>query len=347
MKSKFNTSNFNLLTMYKSKISMKLIQRLVLSTTFSLGLISASIAAPDTDWPKKPIQMILSFPAGGSTDVFARSIAAPLGEALGQAVVIENKPGAGGVIGMTAAAKANPDGYTIHFSALTNQAIAQALFNNPTVNLEKDFASVALVGSIPHVLEVNPSVPAKNMPELIAFIKSKNGNFNYASQGNGTLSHLEAQLFMQRIGVTGVHIPYKGSSFALPDLIAGNTLMMFDSLTASLPHIQSGKLRPIAIASSERSPLMPNVPTFEQDGMKKFDVENLFAIYAPKGTPPSVIARLEREIRKILTNPDFKNKLANQGIHPQFANSEKLTEITIAEQAKWAKSVKAANIKID
>ncbi len=326
---------------------MKLIQRLVLSTTFSLGLISASIAAPDTDWPKKPIQMILSFPAGGSTDVFARSIAAPLGEALGQAVVIENKPGAGGVIGMTAAAKANPDGYTIHFSALTNQAIAQALFNNPTVNLEKDFASVALVGSIPHVLEVNPSVPAKNMPELIAFIKSKNGNFNYASQGNGTLSHLEAQLFMQRIGVTGVHIPYKGSSFALPDLIAGNTLMMFDSLTASLPHIQSGKLRPIAIASSERSPLMPNVPTFEQDGMKKFDVENLFAIYAPKGTPPSVIARLEREIRKILTNPDFKNKLANQGIHPQFANSEKLTEITIAEQAKWAKSVKAANIKID
>ena len=326
---------------------MKLIQRLLLSTTFSLGLINASIAAPDTDWPKKPIQMILSFPAGGSTDVFARSIAAPLGEALGQAVVVENKPGAGGVIGMTAAAKANPDGYTIHFSALTNQAIAQALFNNPTVNLEKDFVSVALVGSVPHILEVNPSVPAKNMPELIAFIKSKNGNFNYASQGNGTLSHLEAQLFMQRIGATGVHIPYKGSSFALPDLIAGNTLMMFDSLTASLPHIQSGKLRPIAIASSERSPLIPNVPTFEQDGMKKFDVENLFAIYAPKGTPPSVIARLEREIRKILTNPDFKNKLANQGIHPQFANSEKLTEITIAEQAKWAKSVKAANIKID
>jgi len=328
-------------------ISMKLIQRIALSATISLGLMNASFAAPDTDWPKKPIQMILSFPAGGSTDVFARSIAAPLGEALGQAVVIENKPGAGGMIGMTAAAKANPDGYTIHFSALTNQAIAQALFNNPLVDLEKDFISVALVGSVPHILEVNPSVPAKNMPELIAFIKSKKGNFNYASQGNGTLSHLEAQLFMQRIGATGVHIPYKGSSFALPDLIAGNTMMMFDSLTASLPHLQSGKLRPIAIASNERSPLLPNVPTFEQDGMKKFDVENLFAIYAPKGTPSAVIARLEREIRKILTNPDFKNRLANQGIHPQFANSEKLTEITIAEQAKWAKIVKASNIKID
>lgn len=326
---------------------MKLVHRIVFGITASLGLMNATMAAPDSDWPKKPIQMILSFPAGGASDVFARSIAAPLGEALGQAVVIENKPGAGGMIGMTAAAKANPDGYTVHFSALTNQAIAQALFNNPPVNLEKDFVSVALVGSIPHILEVNPSVPAKNMPELIAFIKSKNGNFNYASQGNGTLSHLEAQLFMERIGATGVHIPYKGSSFALPDLIAGNTLMMFDSLTASLPHIQSGKLRPIAIASSERSPLVPNVPTFEQDGMKKFDVENLFAIYAPKGTPSAAIARLEKEIRKILTNPDFKNKLANQGILPQFANAEKLTEITIAEQAKWAKIVKAANIKID
>ena len=325
---------------------MKSIFRILVGIALSGSLINVSSAA-DNDWPKKPIQMILSFPAGGSTDVFARSISAPLGEALGQAVVVENKPGAGGMIGMTAAAKANPDGYTIHFSALTNQAISTALFNNPPVDLQKDFEAVALVGSVPHILEVNPSVPAKNMPELIAYIKSKNGNFNYASQGNGTLSHLESQLFMQRIGATGVHIPYKGSSFALPDLIAGNTMMMFDSITASLPHIQSGKLRPIAIASAERSPLMPNVPTFEQDGMKKFDVENLFAIYAPKGTPPAVIARLEREIRKILTNPDFKNKLANQGIHPQFANSEKLTEITAAEHAKWLKIVKASNIKID
>jgi tripartite-type tricarboxylate transporter receptor subunit TctC len=344
MKNNLATPHFNLLYI---KASMNLIHRTLFGAVLSLGIMQASIAAPDTDWPKKPIQMILSFPAGGSTDVFARSIAAPLGEALGQAIVIENKPGAGGMIGLGAAAKANPDGYTIHFSALTNQSISQALFNNPPADLQKDFAAVALVGSVPHILEVNPSVPAKNMPELIAFIKSKNGNFNYASQGNGTLSHLESQLFMQRIGATGVHIPYKGSSFALPDLIAGNTLMMFDSVTASLPHIQSGKLRPIAIASSERSPLMPNVPTLEQDGMKKFDVENLFAIYTPKGTSPAVIARLEKEIRKILTNPDFKNKLANQGIHPQFANSEKLVEITSAEHAKWFKAVKAANIKID
>ncbi len=311
------------------------------------SLLSSVFAAPELDWPKKPIVAILPFPAGGSTDVFARSIGVPLGEALGQAVVIDNKPGAGGMIALGAAAKASPDGYTLLFSALTNQSISYSLFKNPPADLTKDFVPVALVGSIPHLIVINPSVPAKNLPELIAFIKSKKGDFNYASQGNGSLSHLEATLFMQRIGAAGTHIPYKGSAFALPDLIAGNTLMMFDSVTASLPHIQSGKLRPIAIAAPERSPLMPNVPTLGQDGMKQFDVENLYAIYAPKGTSPAIAARLEREIRKILTNPDFKTRLANQGIHPQFANSEQLAIITQSEQDKWAKIVKAANVKID
>ncbi|BDX21229.1 MFS transporter [Polynucleobacter sp. TUM22923] len=321
--------------------------KLFLGLSLLVGLANATLAAPESDWPKKPIVAVLTFPAGGSTDVFARSIGAPLGEALGQAIVIENKPGAGGMIAMQAAAKANPDGYTLLFSALTNQSIAQALFKNPPADLRKDFVPVALVGSIPHLIVVNPSVPAKNIAELTAFIKSKKGDFNYASQGNGSLSHLESTMFMQRIGATGTHIPYKGSSFALPDLIAGNTLMMFDSVTASLPHIQSGKLRPIAIAAPDRSPLMPNVPTMGQDGMKNFDVENLYAFFAPKGTPPAVIARLEREIRKILTNPDFKSKLAGQGIHPQFTNADRLAEITTTEHDKWQKIVKAANIKID
>ncbi|MBU3621919.1 tripartite tricarboxylate transporter substrate binding protein [Polynucleobacter sp. CS-Odin-A6] len=313
----------------------------------SIGLSSPVFAAADADWPKKPIVAILPFPAGGSTDAFARAISVPLGEALGQAVVIENKPGAGGMIALGAAAKAAPDGYTLLFSALTNQSISQALFKNPAADLTKDFAPISLVGSIPHLIVINPSVPAKNLPELIAFIKSKKGDFNYASQGNGSLSHLESVLFMQRIGAMGTHVPYKGSSFALPDLMAGNTLMMFDSVTASLPHIQSGKLRPIAIAAPERSPLMPNVPTLGQDGMKQFDVENLYAMFAPKGTPPAISARLEREIRKILTNPDFKTRLANQGIHPQFANADQLAIITQSEHDKWTKIVKSANIKID
>jgi tripartite-type tricarboxylate transporter receptor subunit TctC len=326
---------------------MNHLKSLLISLFGLLTLSNIALAAPDTDWPKKPIVAIVSFPAGGSTDIFARSVTAPLAEALGQSVVVENKPGAGGMIGLQAAAKAAPDGYTIHISALTNQSISTALFKNPPADLQKDFAPVALIGTIPHLIVVNPTVPAKNLPELIAFIKSKKGDFNYASQGNGSLSHLESTLFMQRIGATGTHIPYKGSSFALPDLIAGNTLMMFDSVTASLPHIQSGKLRPIAIAAAERSPLMPNVPTLGQDGMKQFDVENFYAVYAPKGTSPAIIAKLEREIRKILTNPDFKARMASQGIHPQFANSEKLAEITTEEANKWTKVVKSANIKVD
>jgi tripartite-type tricarboxylate transporter receptor subunit TctC len=326
---------------------MNHLKSLLISLFGLLTLSNIALAAPDTDWPKKPIVAIVSFPAGGSTDIFARSVTAPLAEALGQSVVVENKPGAGGMIGLQAAAKAAPDGYTIHISALTNQSISTALFKNPPADLQKDFAPVALIGTVPHLIVVNPTVPAKNLPELIAFIKSKKGDFNYASQGNGSLSHLESTLFMQRIGATGTHIPYKGSSFALPDLIAGNTLMMFDSVTASLPHIQSGKLRPIAIAAAERSPLMPNVPTLGQDGMKQFDVENFYAVYAPKGTSPAIIAKLEREIRKILTNPDFKARMASQGIHPQFANSEKLAEITTEEANKWMKVVKSANVKVD
>ena len=326
---------------------MNFLNRLTTGALLSLSLINLAVGAPDTDWPKKPIVAVLSFPAGGSTDVFARAVMAPLSEALGQSVVVENKPGAGGMIGLGAAAKAAPDGYTIHFSALTNQAISQALFKNPPADLRKDFMPVALVGTVPHLIVVNPNVPAKNVTELIPFIKSKKGDFSYASQGNGSLSHLESTMFMQRIGATGTHIPYKGSSFALPDLIAGNTLMMFDSVTASLPHVQSGKLRPIAIAAAERSPLIPNVPTLGQDGMKQFDVENFFAVYVPKNTPPAVVSKLEREIRKILTNPDFKARMATQGIHPQFANSEQLADITAKEHDKWEKVVKSANIKVD
>jgi tripartite-type tricarboxylate transporter receptor subunit TctC len=155
------------------------------------------------------------------------------------------------------------------------------------------------------------------------------------------------ETYLQRIGATGVHVPYKGSSFALPDLIAGNTLMMFDSVTASLPHINSGKLRPLGIASAERSPLMPTVPTLAQAGLMKFDVENLFAIYVPKGTSPKIINRLETELRRIITNPDLKQRVANQGIFLQFENAGRLAEVTNAEHDKWSKIVNAANIKID
>ncbi len=320
---------------------------------FLLGLASvvwganAAFAQADTDWPKKPIRMIISFPAGGSTDVLSRAVAAPLADALGQQVVVENRPGAGGMLGLGAAAKAGTDGYTIHLSALTNQAIAQGLYANPPADLRRDFVPVALVGSVPHVLVVHPSVPANTVPELITWIRNQKGNFNYASQGNGTLSHLESELLLQRINARAVHIPYKGSSFALPDLMAGSTLMMFDSLTASLPHIKSGKLKVIGLAATERSPLLPETPTLVQGGVKGFDVDNLFAVYVPKGVPAPIIAKLEREIGKVLASQDLRTRMLGQGVQLRFERSAKLAEITEAEHSKWAQVIKSANVRIE
>ncbi len=309
--------------------------------------LSTDIVAAEVDWPKKPIQLILSFPPGGSTDIMARSVATALEPILGQPIVIENKPGAGGMIGLSAAAKSSPDGYTIHVSAMTNQAISQSLFSNPPADLRKDFSPVAMLGSLPHLIEINPKVPANNLKELIAYIRSKNGDFNFASQGNGTLSHLEAEVFMQRIGTTGTHIPYKGSSFALPDLIAGNTVMMFDSVSASLPYVRSGKLRPIAIAASQRTPLLPDVPTLTQAGLADFDVENYCALYVPKGTPQTIIDKLENAVRQALNNKEMIDRVEGQGIHLHFESASRLVEITQMEHDKWKKVVKSANVKID
>lgn len=323
---------------------MRFIKLLLLGLFAVAGAVSAQ---SDTDWPKKPVRMIISFPAGGSTDVLARAVAAPLSDVLGQQVVVENRPGAGGMLGLSGAAKAGTDGYTIHLSALTNQAIAQGLYANPPADLRKDFTPVALVGSVPHVLVVHPSVPANSVAELIAWLRNQKGNVNYASQGNGTLSHLESELLLQRINARAVHIPYKGSSFALPDLLAGSTLMMFDSITASLPHIKAGKLKIIGLAATERSSLIPEVPTLVQGGVTGFDVDNLFAIYVPKGVAPAIAAKLEREVAKVLSSADLRARMSAQGVQLRFEKAAKLAEITEVEHSKWAQVIKSANVRID
>jgi len=325
---------------------MKFLKHLFLAVTLVVGAGSAAFAQA-TDWPKKPIRMVISFPPGGATDVLTRAIAQPLGDALGQPIVVENRPGGGGMLGLGAVAKADPDGYTMQLSALTNQAIAQGLLTNAPSDLRKDFVPVGLVGTSPHVLVVHPSVPAKTVPELVAWIKSQKGNLNYASQGNGTLSHLESELMLQKIGARAVHIPYKGSSFALPDLIAGTTLMMFDSVAASLPHIKAGKIRPIGLAATERLSLVPDVPTLIEAGVNGFDVDNWFAIYAPKGTPAAIVSKFERELQKVLSNQEVRQRLASQGIQLKFENASRTGSITEAEHKKWADVIKSANIKMN
>jgi tripartite-type tricarboxylate transporter receptor subunit TctC len=297
-------------------------------------------------YPSKPIRMVIAFPPGGGTDVLARAIAQRLGAKLEQQVIVENRPGAGGMIGLETAAKAAPDGYTVFLSALTNQTIAGHLYANAKADISRDFDPVALLANAPHVLNVHPSVPAKTLGELVVWLKANDGKVNYASQGNGTLSHLEAEMLAQRLGVKVVHVPYKGSSQALPDLLAGNVSFMFDSVAASMTQVKAGKLRSLAVAATQRIPAFPDLPTVAESGVPGYDADNWFGLFVPKGTPTAVIGRLNEELAKVLLEPELGAFLVQQGYVVTYGAAKRLADVTAAEIEKWGAVVKAANIKV-
>ncbi len=297
-------------------------------------------------YPAKPLNMIIAFPPAGATDILARAIAQRLGARLGQQVNVENRPGAGGVIGVEAGAKATADGYNLFLSALTNQVIAGHLYGTTRGDIGRDFEPVSLLANAPHVLNVHPSVPAKNLAEFVAWLKANDGKVNYASQGNGTLSHLESEMLLQRIGATAVHVPYKGSSQALPDLLAGSVSFMFDSIAASMVHVKAGKLRSLAVAASQRVPAIPDLPTVAEGGVAGYDADNWFGLFVPKGTPAAATARLNEEMVKVLADPELGALLVQQGYVVAYGPARRLSEVTAAEIQKWGAVVKAANIKI-
>lgn len=303
--------------------------------------------AAHADYPDRPISLVLSFPPAGASDILARAIGQKMSEALGQTVVVENKPGAGGVIGLSYAAKAVPDGYTIYLAAVTNAAIAAAAYAAQPVHLIKDFVPIAGVATVPHMLVVPSSLPVQNVSQLISYLKASPGKYNFASQGAGTLSHLESEVFKTAAGVDMVHVPYKGSSQALPDLMAGSSSMMFDSIPASMSHVKSGRLRVLAVASSKRVGLLPNVPTVDESGLKGFAANNEFGISAPKGTPPAVIATLSKAIQTALNSTDLKQKMQEQGVELRFVASAEFGQITEQEFRVWAKAVESAKVKLD
>ena len=309
----------------------------------SLGFSGRALAQA---YPAKPLNMIIAFPPAGATDILARAIAQRLGARLGQQVNVENRPGAGGVIGVEAGAKAAADGYHVFLSALTNQVIAGHLYGTARGDIGRDFEPVSLLANAPHVLNVHPAVPAKNLAEFVAWIKANDGKVNYASQGNGTLSHLESEMLLQRIGAKAVHVPYKGSSQALPDLLAGNVSFMFDSIAASMVHVKAGKLRSLAVAASQRVPALPDLPTVAEGGVSGYDADNWFGLFVPKGTPAAAISRLNEEMVKVLADPELGALLVQQGYVVAYGPAARLNEVTGAEIAKWGAVVKAANIKI-
>ncbi|MBS0336527.1 MAG: tripartite tricarboxylate transporter substrate binding protein [Proteobacteria bacterium] len=312
-----------------------------------LALVACAGSAHAQAWPAKPIKLIVPYPPGGSADILARAIGQKLSEGLGQSVVIDNRPGAGTAIGAEATAKAAPDGYTIMLGTVSSHAINPALTPGLKYDPVKDFAPVSLVASIPFVLLVHPSLPARSVQELIALAKAKPGSLNFSSAGSGTSNHLAGELFKSMTHTFMVHIPYRGSAPALTDLLAGQVQLMFDLVLTAQPHVKSGAARALAVTSLTRSAALPNVPTVAESGVPGYEVSAWFGLFAPAGTPAGVVAALNAETVKAMRAPDLRERLASQGADAASSTPEEFAAYVKDELGKWTRVIKASGMKAD
>jgi tripartite-type tricarboxylate transporter receptor subunit TctC len=310
-------------------------------------LAAANGAVAQTPYPSKPVRIVVPFPAGGTTDILARAVAQKLSETWGQQVIVDNRPGAGGNIGAELVARAAPDGYTLLMGTVGTHAINPGLYAKMPYDHVKDFAPVILVAGVPNVLVVNPSVPVGSVPELIAYAKANPGKLNFASSGSGTSIHLSGELFKTMTGVQMTHIPYKGSSPALADLIGGQVQLMFDNLPSSIGFIRAGKLRALAVTSATRSSALPDTPTVAEAGVPGFEASSWFGLLAPAGTPPDIVAKIDGEVAKWLASPEAREKLAAQGANAAGGSPQDFARHIQAETAKWAKVVKESGAKVE
>lgn len=308
----------------------------------TLGVSAAASAA----YPDHAIRMVVGFSAGGTTDVVARILGKEIGDALGQPVVVENRPGAGSNIASEMVARAEPDGYTLYMVAVTS-AINQTLYKNLRFDLVKDFTPVALAVRVPNVLVVNPKVPAKSVKELVDYAKSNPGKLNFASSGSGTSIHMAGELFKQVAQVDVTHIPYKGSSPAMTDLIGGQVDYMFDNMPSAWPHVEAGKLRALAVTTADRSKTAPDLPTMQESGFPSFDVSSWFGVIAPKGTPDAVVNKLNAVILEALAKPDVQKRMAELGAVPAKTTPAEFGDFIKSEVESWAKVVKASGATVD
>ena len=317
----------------------------IAATLVAACLPAAAIGAEA--YPAKAIRMVVPFPAGGTTDILARIAGQKLTEALKQQVIIDNRPGAGGNIGTELVAKSPPDGYTLLTDPGSTLTINPSLYAKLPYDPVKDFAPVTILAAVPNILVVHPSLPVKNVKELIALAKAKPGQLNYASTGAGQSTHLSMELFKTMAGVDLVHIPYKGSAPALTDLLGGQVTLMFDNMPSSLPHVQGGKLRALAVSTLKRSPAMPQLPTVAESGLPGFEVSVWFAVLAPAGTPRDIVQRLNAVLVKALHAPDVKERLAGQGAEPIGNTPEAFAATMQRDLVKWAKVVKDSGARLE
>ena len=313
----------------------------------TLLLAALSATAQAQTWPSKPIRYIVPFAAGGTTDILARTIAEKLSIALGQPVVVENKPGAGGGVGAAETAKAPPDGYTIMGGTISTHAINATLYSNLPYDPVKDFVAITLIARVPNMLVINNDIPAKDVAELIKLMKASPGKWNFASSGNGTSQHLSGELFKGMAGVDMQHIPYKGSPPALSDVMGGQVSMTFDNITTAWTLAKGGKLRALAVTTAKRSPIAPDVPTLGESGLPGYEIGSWQGVFAPAGTPPDIVKRLNAEIVKIINLPDVQKKLLDLGAEPVANSSEEFTAFVKVEVVKWGEVVKKSGAKVD
>jgi tripartite-type tricarboxylate transporter receptor subunit TctC len=323
-------------------------RKLPASRFAQLALVVAALAAlpgvaHGQAYPAKPIRWIVPFPPGGSTDILARVVGQKLTDAWGQPVIIENKGGAGGTIGAAEVARAPADGHTLLMGAI-HHTIASSVYPKLPYDFQREFAPVTVVAIVPNVLVVNPSVPAKSVAELIAYAKANPGKLTYGSAGVGTAHHLIGAKFNLEAGVDIVHIPYKGSAPAVIDLVSGQVLMMYDTVASSLPHIKTGKLRPLAVATAKRSIALPDVPTIAEAALPGFEVTTWFGALVPAKTPKGIVTRLNSEIVKILNMPDVNKRLIDAGAEPVGNTPEEMAAQIKNETESFAKIVKQASI---
>ena len=311
------------------------------------GIAFCWSAMASAQYPAKPIRMVVPFPAGGPTDVVARTIAPKLSEALGQAVVIDNRAGAGGISGTEQVSKAPADGYTLLMGTIAGLAVAMSLQPNRGYDTLRDLAPITQSVFVTNVLALHPSVPAKSVKELLAIARARPGRLNYGSSGPGTSPHLAGELLKMMGKVDIVHIPYKGSAPALTAMLSGEVDFNFENTLIVLPHIKSGKVRPIAVTGAQRSKLMPELPTIAEDGLPGYSASGWYGMVAPAATPRDIVNRLNSEVVRILRMPDIIERLSGLGAEPAANTPEQFAAFIRTEIDKWARLVKSANMKAD
>ncbi len=328
-------------------------KRRALVSAAPLLALSALVVNPATaadaaaDFPNKPIKIVVPYPPGGSTDVLARTLGQKLSTRFGQPVIVENRAGASGNLGANYAAKSPADGYTIFLGTSTALAVNPHLYSSLPYDAQKDFAPLILATTLPSLVVVNPSVPAKSMKELNEYLKNSGGKVNYASSGNGTPAHLGAEMYKKMTGIQMTHVPYKGGAPALADLVGGQTSLMFAILPESWPLVKDGRLRALAITTLQRSSLMPDLPTVAESGVPDYELVGWYGFLVPTGTPKEIVAKLNKAFDEALQEKDVRDKLSGMGFQVEGGAPERLGDLMRSESKKWGQVVKDANIKVD